>query len=420
MALPISPISKLNSGATPSKTRNKLSRSQSLNLHDARSWSPKERVRDSCEFKSLDKTDGTRTLPPHMRTITNEMRYGDLRPRSNFNAKMKWLFRRKSNKASQGSGSDVSDVSGGGGLPVTANEEQCESGTGLPTQAFNLGFSHHLMTPVMIDQNKVGVSRTSKTHSSHRSTQWYDGVEGEAENVLCRESEDTVHLVQNENEQTNNEEGIKSWSNSNEESGGGGEAGGGGDDNSPHSSSTSQLFTINEECVEEGDLIASSTPLRPGARCPKEADAMSEVILRQGWESLAGDDLLNRWSIAGSGIHDSPILKESIVRDAWHEPGHSNPDVVALGRDSDSGEDSSNDISKESTPGEAEAAGEDSRNHISTNSVLCDSDDRRMNTSQSMLELPRCVAEDVPRAVRSMGLRRSASLTLGRSQKLVC
>ena len=88
-------------------------------------------------------------------------------------------------------------------------------------------------------------------------------------------------------------------------------------------------------------------------------------------------------------------------------------------RDSDSGEDSSNDVSKDSTPGEVEPHEEEPRNRGSSDSVLSDSDERRMNTSQSMLELPRCVAEDVPRAVRGPGLRRSASLTLGRSQKLV-
>lgn len=420
MALPAYPMPKPSSGATPPKSRVKLSRSQSLNLHDARIRSPGERLQDGREFQNLDKTDGTRTLPPHMRKTTRDMKHKDSRPRSEFSAKVKSLFRRKSTKAPRGGGSDASDVTGVGGLPVTASEEQCESGSGLPTQAFNLGFSRHLMTTVMFDQNKVGVSHTPKTHSSHRSTQWYDGGEGEAENVQCCESEETVPPTQNENEQANNEEEIRLWPISNEESGGSGEAGGGGDDSSPHSSSTSQLFTISEECVEE-DLTVNS-PQLPGVCSPEEVEACMStpmVILRRGIASLDSDDLLNRWSIAGSGIHDSPSLKESVVRDMWHEPRHSNPNVEALGRDSDSGEDSSNDVSKDSTPGEAEVPGEDSRNHGSSDSVLCDSDDLRMNTSQSMLELPRCVAEDVPRVARGTGLRRSASLTLGRSQKLV-
>lgn len=133
MALPFSPMPKQSSGGTPAKSRIKLSRSQSLNLHDSRKRSPEDRRQDGGEPKTLAKTDGARTLPQHMRKATlGDMKYKDSRPRSELSVKMKLLFRRKSAKASRDHGGDASDVSGGsdggGGLPLTASEEQCPRG----------------------------------------------------------------------------------------------------------------------------------------------------------------------------------------------------------------------------------------------------------------------------------------------------
>lgn len=410
MALPVHSTPKPSSRAAP-----KLSRSQSLNLHDARSRPLRKAQQDSSGSQSSDTTDGARTLPPHRRKGTSDMKHEDPRHRPEFGAKMKSLFRRKSIKTSRESGIGASDVTGSGGLPVTASEEHRESGSGLPTQAVNLGFSRHLMTTFMFDQNKSDISRSSKDDSSHRSTRWYDGDDEETvmdDKLLCSDSQETLEPAPGENGQLMDEQEIKLLLESSLENGGGAKVGGLGGDSSPQSPSASQLFTISEECVE--DDLSHHTSASLGASDSENVRASTltpEVVLRRVVGFLGGNDLMNRWSIAGSGIHDSPSLRASLGQGAWHGAALKNPDAAAARRDSDSGEDSSKD--------EAGADDEESRTHGSSDSVLCDSVDLRMNTSQSMLELPRCVAEDAPRAGRGSGLRRSASLTLGRSQKLV-
>lgn len=440
MALPVYPMPKPSSRSAPPK----LSRSQSLNLHNAKGRSPRKTQLDGCGFQSFDKTDGTRTLPPHLRKGTSDMGYEHPRHRSDFSAKIKLLFRRKSNKTSRKGGIGASDVSGGVGLPVTASEEERESGSGLPTQAVNLSISRHLMTTFMLDQNESDIAHSSTNRSSHRSTQWYDGDDEETDSklpcwhsenksdisrsstnhslhkstqwyneedvetdnkLLCWDSEERLVPALGENGQLMNEEEIKLLLDSSLEGRGG--------DCSPHSPSASQLFTINEECVED-DLPRHTSALRLGANDSKDVGVSSSTPTVASRLAVglrpSSDDLMNRWSIAGSGIHDSPSLRESVVNDILYDPKLSVSDGVALRCDSDSDGSSKDD---------AGATDEDSRTRGPSDTILCDSVDLGMNTSQSMLELPRCVAEDTPRMGRGSVLRRSASLTLGRGQKLV-
>lgn len=372
------------------------------------------------------------------------MGYENPRHGSEFSAKIKLLFRRKSNKTSRKGGIGASDISGGVGLPVTASEEERESGSGLPTQAFNLSISRHLMTTSMLDQNKSDIShsstnrssrtsmqwydgddeetdsklqcwhsenksdisRSSTNHSLHRSTQWYDEEDVETDKkLLCWDSEERLVPALGENGQLMNEEEIKLLLDSSLEGRGG--------DSSPQSPSASQLFTISEECVED-DLPHHTSAVSLGANDSKDVGVSSSTpIVASRWAAglrASSDDLMNRWSIAGSGIHDSPSLRESVVSDILlHEPKLGVSDGVALRCDSDS---------DGSSKDEAGPTDEDSRTRGPSDSILCDSVDLGMNTSQSMLELPRCVAEDTARMGRGSVLRRSASLTLGRGQNL--
>lgn len=402
MALPIYPITKPSSRSTP----HKLSRSQSLNLHNAKSTrSPRKTQQDGCEFRSFDKTDNTRTLPTHLKKRNSDTEHENPPHKAEFSAKLKLFFRRNAKKASREDGIGASDVTGDVGLPVTASEEKRESGSGLPTQAVNLGISRHLMTASLLDQNKSDISRSSKHHSSHRSTQWYDDDDEETDNkLLCWDSEDRPVPALGENGELMNEQEIKLLLDSTLKDG--------GSDSSPQSPSVSQLFTISEECVED-DPTNHTPALHLGANDCEDSRVRSStptVVLRQLEGLLPSiDEVMNRWSIAGSGIHDSPSLRELVVHDVLHEPKLSISDV-ALKCDSDS---------DDSLKDETRTADEDSRPQGSSDSILSDSVDLRMNASQSMLELPRCLAEDTPRMGRGSVLRRSASLTLGRSQKLV-
>lgn len=438
MALPVYPMPKPTSRSTP----HKLSRSQSLNLHNTKGRSPRKTKLDECRFENFDKVDGTQTLPPHLKKGNSDMGYENPRHRPDFNAKIKSLFRRKSIKTSQKSGIGSSDVSSGVGLPVTASEEEHESDSGLPTQAVNLSISRHFMTTSVLDQNisdishsstnrsshrstqwydeeeldsklplrhsenKSGISQRSTNHSSHLSTQWYDEEDVEADNkLLCWDSEERLVPPLGENGQLMNEEEIQLLLDSSLE--------GRGSDSSPQSPSASQLFTINEECVED-DLPHHTSTQSLGENYPKNVGVSSLTRTVASQQALrlrpSSNDLMNRWSIAGSGIHDSPSLRESVVSDILHEPKLCVSDCVALRCDSDS-DGSSRD--------EARTSYEDSEAQGPSDAVLSDSLHLGMNTSQSMMELPQCVAEDTPRTGRGSVLRRSASLTLGRGQKLV-
>lgn len=410
MALPIYPIPKPSSRRAPRE----LSRSQSLNLHDAKNRTSRKMQLDNCEFQKLNKTGGTLTLPTHRRKRISDTEHEEQRHRSEFSGKFKLFFRRKSNKGSREGGIDVSDVTSSDGLFITGNEGKRESGSEVPTQAVNLRLSRHIMTNLLLDQNTVDITCTSKDHSSHRSTRWYDGDDEERESKLqCCDLEGTPSPALGESGLLICEQDIKTLSHSTLEDEEGFKTADRGIDSNPQSPSASQLFTISEECVED-ELSHHTSVLTMGAGDSEDAEICTStpaVVLRRVAGFLSGDGLMNRWSITGSGIHDSQSLRESEVHDAWHEPTLSKSDVVALGRDSDSGEDSSKD--------EVKATDEDSRTHGSSDSVLCDIVDQRMNTSQSMLELPHCMTEETLQAEKKPGLRRSASLTLSRSQKLV-
>lgn len=413
MALPVYPITKMKSKSAP-----KLARSQSLNLHNAKSKPPRMTQLDGYGLQSVDKTGGTRTLPPHMRKVTKDTKLEESQHRSEFSAKIKLLFRRKSVKASRKDGIGASDVTAGSGLSVTANEEEekCESGSGLPTQAVNLGLSRRLMTTCMLDQNKSDIPRNSEHHSSLRSTRWYEGNdEAEDKKQLCWDLEERPTPALGENGELINEEELKLLFDSSFEGGGSIKVSDGEGNSSSQSPSANQLSTINEEYIED-DLAHHSSALPHLAANGSEYTGLYSstpaVAMRRVEDSLLNSDhLMNRWSIAGSGIHDSPSLRESVAQNAGHEPTLNNSDVVVLRRDTDAEQDSSE--------AEARASYENSRTQRCTDSILCDSIDLGMNSSQSMLELPWLVAEDAPRVGREVVLRRSASLTLGGSQKLV-
>lgn len=445
MAPPISLARKFSFEEISPELRPRLRRSQSLNVADVsvRSSvrSPGGRNR-SGSSEALNATDDglqdTKSMSAHSGKIVGKINRKAAQSFSLFGKRFQLTLGRKPNKLPVESCAHGDTVYVGDRDCSPVDVRLGESQELQPKQALDSGLSHHPAS-VILDRNKVDLEHDCEVKASNKSTQWYidSGAVDGGEMLQGTNRKDESLGAKRERFSGDNGDCEKQDDQC--------ELGNRSVIEGPCSRSMSHLFTISEECINNDSAIASfptdshgmdSQPPAPSA----SLSSSSPVLLRCRMTSNS-TLTTNRWSIAGSVVHDSPRLHEAAGM-PWIMDGVSTPDVATQDQkllfDQD-GRSSHENTLRDSTYSCSDiTAVPDSPS--SSVFVGCPdsadfSEDLGRNTSQSMLELSQCVGEVTPPMrssrtltmnthdrMRPVGLRRSASLNismLGSSEKLV-